>query len=94
MIVMSEKEIFYKEIIECLVLYGNLGEEEAKTLLVSSSIYQQLLDEDSNIGILDHETPYYWAMHILFSKENPDWYQDRNLWPPPKKYLDKKYGSK
>jgi hypothetical protein len=36
--------------------------------------------------ILFHETAYYWAMWLLH--DNPLWYLDPALWPPPKEYYE------
>lgn len=81
---------YYDAIIECMVVYGGLSPEDAVSALIASPIYKLLLsNENTDVGILDHETPYYWAMHIIYYKVKPDWHQDQNLWPPPKEYLDK-----
>jgi hypothetical protein len=81
--VINLRKFYYDEIVKCLVSYGNITQEDAEKMLTTSSIYPMLTRSDDDIGILDHEIPYYWAMHILYAKEKPDWYQDRNLWPPP-----------
>lgn len=87
-----DKIEFYREIVDCLVKYGNLSNEDAQLLLSKSNIYKS--DTDDDFELISHETPYYWAMWLLYAKENPDWHKNPKLWPPPKDYLDKWYSSK
>ena len=84
----DERISFYKEIVNCLIQYGNLTPQAAAALFESSPVYQPD-DDQRGLGILDHETPYYWAMHILYSKERPDWYRDPRLWPHPEDHAEK-----
>lgn len=78
------KKYYYDQIVKKLTMYGKLSQSDAEKMLANSSIYPMLNRSDDDVGILDHEIPYYWAMHILFAKDNPNWYEDPKLWPPPK----------
>lgn len=80
----TEKQEFYEEIVECLIKYGNLSKDDAQLKLINSNIFKN----DMELEMLFHETPYYWAMWILYSEEKPEWHHDPTLWPPPKDYLD------
>jgi len=78
--------VFCQEIVECLVKYGSLDESVAKEMVSGSKICE--VNSEMQENLLFHETPYYWAMTLLYP-DNPYWYQDSKLWPPPKEYLDK-----
>ncbi|HIE29908.1 TPA: hypothetical protein EYP66_21780 [Candidatus Poribacteria bacterium] len=45
-----------------------------------------------------HEAPYYWAICIAHDKtigdNRPNWDKDAALWPPPKDFLERWYGSR
>jgi len=83
-------ERFCQEIIECLIKYGDLGEDQAKKLVSDSKICET--SGEKELELLLHEPPYYWAMTILHS-DNPEWYRNPKLWPPPKEHLNKWYRS-
>jgi hypothetical protein len=76
------RKVYNKEIVECLVKYGNLTNTEANNMVQ----YSEILD---NVGeLLFHEYPYYWAMHLLYGKLNNYWFHNSQLWPPPDDYLN------
>lgn len=78
-------KVFCQEIIDCLVKYGGLDEPVAREMVLSSKVCEVHTEMQENL--LFHETSYYWAMTLLY-QDNPDWYQDPKLWPPPKEFLD------
>ncbi len=80
----SLREQYHEEIVECLVRYGHLSEENAEALLERSGLLANI-DEDS-IGF--HEYPYFWAMELIYGTEEPRWFRDPKLWPLPKDYID------
>ncbi len=88
----AELESFCEEIVSCIVKYGKREEDVAKQLVDKSKVCE--CNTELKKALLFHETPYYWAMWILYEKSNPEWHQDPNLWPPPKEYLDRWYSSK
>ncbi|MCC6603508.1 MAG: hypothetical protein IT327_09880 [Anaerolineae bacterium] len=81
----SEKElqVYFNEIKQLLMEHGNLDESKAERLIDESGIFADLVTEN-DLLYLFHEEPYYWAMEILHAPINPEWYQDPNLWPPPR----------
>jgi hypothetical protein len=86
-----DKKEFCTEIIKCLIKYGDLSIEDAQLLVSNSKIC--VTESNDDFDLISHETPYYWAMWLKYSKELPDWYKDPNFWPPPQEYLDRWYGS-
>ena len=80
---------FCEEIISCLVKYGKVEEKKAREYLAASNVCE--CKDELGRDLLFHETPYYWAMHILHASKNPLWYQDPGLWPPPADYLNRWY---
>jgi len=76
---------FVIDLIACLVKYGGLSEIDARQKLTETNLLK--IEREGQRDALFHEYPYYWAMHLLYSKERPEWYQDPKLWPPPKEYL-------
>jgi hypothetical protein len=87
-----EVQDFCQEIVDCLIEYGKVEEAVARHLVDASKVCECVTDLDKDL--LFHETPYYWAMRLLHSSNNPEWYQDSKLWPPPQEYLDKWYPRK
>ena len=85
----NELQNFCEEIIACLVKYGKVEKEAARRLVITSKICE--CKTELSKDLLFHEYPYYWAMHLLHSPSNPEWYQDRNLWPPSQDYVDEFY---
>lgn len=80
---------YYTDIVVCLVIYGGLQENVARTLLAESELFDpDDLNDQSYRGMLFHELPYYWAMSLLYGPNGPHarqdhWWQDPALWPPP-----------
>ncbi len=77
---------FYNGIVFCLMRYAKLAEEQARHLIDESSLFRHV-ETDVEKSTLFHESPYFWAMHLVHSKQNPEWYQDPTLWPPPEDYI-------
>ena len=76
---------YYEEIIRCLIEYGNLDYDDAKTKLYNAGVYDEAEDKE-NIEVnqvVGHEAPYFWAMVILYEGDDPIWYKNPKLWPPP-----------
>lgn len=69
-------------IVQCLIHYGRLSENEARIRLNESGIL--VVNDELDRAMLFHEPAYYWAMSIL--QERSDWYLDPELWPPPADY--------
>jgi hypothetical protein len=83
----DELKEFCEEIVTCLVKYGKVKKEVARHLVDKSKVCE--CETELEKDLLFHETPYYWAMRLLDSPSNPEWYLDSNLWPHPQDYLDK-----
>lgn len=77
----KELERYKQEISQCLVRYGDLSEVEANQIVESDSLFE--VKNDTQLFLIFHEEPYYWAMMMLHAESNPLWYQDPTLWPPP-----------
>ncbi len=77
------KEQYHEEIVECLVRYGHTSEDEAEALLERWGLLANV-KEDS---VVFHESPYFWAMDILYGAESR-WFDDPRLWPLPQDYID------
>jgi len=73
---------YRNDIIQCLIRYGGLSEEEACQRLDESKLLK-FEDEDEQ-ELFYHEVPYYWAIGLLHGRNNPKWRLDPALWPPPK----------
>ncbi len=80
----SLREQYHEEIVECLVRYGHMSEDEAEALLERWGLLANV-KEDS---VVFHEYPYFWAMNLMHGSEEPEWFRDPKLWPPPQDYLD------
>lgn len=80
------------EVVECLVTYCQKTQPEALRLVNAVWQDESIFDEED---LRLHEYPYYWAMciahHYTLGDNEPNWYQDSKLWPPPKEYLEKHY---
>jgi hypothetical protein len=79
---------YYNRIVQCLIRYGRLEKAEAQRLVDESGICEP--QKEPGINMLFHETAYYWAMHLLYGREDPGsyWFHDPNLWPPPDDYYE------
>ncbi len=89
----AELRDFYEEIVLCLIIYSHLTEKAARTRLTRSGLCSA---EQNNTEmarmLLFHETPYYWAMSLLYSRSKPYWWNDiPGLWPPPEEIEDDPY---
>lgn len=75
-------------IVYCLVQYGGLEESEAKRLVDESKLCEPRTKE--GVNTLFHETYYFWAMHLLHGRGDPDhyWFHNPDLWPPPEDYYE------
>lgn len=78
------------EVVDCLVNYCGKTQEESLYLVNFFWRDEPVFDEDD---LRLHEYPYYWAMgiahHWVLGDNQPEWYHDPQLWPPPREYLDK-----
>lgn len=79
---------YCNKIVQCLVRYGGLEEVEAQRLVHESEICEPKTEMARNM--LFHELAYYWAMELLYASDNPYWWKDPALWPPPKECYDLK----
>lgn len=81
---------YCREVVDCLMTYCGKTKEEALNLVNIIWEDEVVFDEDD---LRLHEFPYYWAMcmihHHILGDNNPEWYHDLRLWPPPKEYLEK-----
>ncbi len=77
-------ELYHEEIVECLIRYGHMTKDNAEVVLERSGLLANI-GEDS---VVFHETPYFWAMHLIYGSEKPRWFDDPKLWPPPQDYID------
>ncbi len=80
-------QAYYDEIVLCLIKYSDISQIEAQQIIAESKLFSRLNTEGRR-NLLFHETPYYWAMHLLYGEKDPQWFQDPKLWPPPAEYLD------
>lgn len=80
----KELERYKQEISQCLVRYGGLSEMEANQIVERNNLFE--VKNDTQLFLIFHEEPYYWAMMMLHTQQNPLWYQDPTLWPPPADY--------
>lgn len=83
------------EVVECLRTYCGKSEEEAVQIVNMYWEDEEIFgDDDFRL----HEAPYYWAMCIAHDKtigdNRPNWDKDPALWPPPKDFLERWYGSR
>ncbi len=74
-------QVYYDEIVRCLMQYGNIPQDEAQRLVEHSRILEY--DNERGRTLIFHEVPYYYAMELLYGHTNPQWYKDPALWPPP-----------
>jgi len=75
--------LWCQDIVDCLVKYAGEAREEAEQFVRASYIIE-FLNED--VHYVFRDKPYYWAMTLLYGRANPQWYQDKTLWPPPNDY--------
>ena len=80
----AELQEYYEQIVQCLVVYGHLNEEDARQRIDSSRIFNFDQSDPDEVDLFTHEVPYYYAMSLLHG--NRDWIYDRKLWPPPRDY--------
>jgi len=71
-------------VVDNLIRLGNLSESDSLRLLHQVwNDLERLDDDDFRL----HESPYYTAMCMLhhpeFGDNNPEWWTDESLWPPP-----------
>jgi len=78
--------LFFEEIVCCLVKYGKLEQLSARNILENSTLFN--LGENYEDDLLFHESPYYWAMFLLYDNVDHYWYKNPLLWPPPDDYLE------
>lgn len=75
---------FCKRVHEALVRFCGKSDLEADSLLRA---YWAKYDDIESDPLLYHESPYFYAMCIAHHPEigdnQPGWYKDRSLWPPP-----------
>ena len=81
----QELKEYCENLIQCLVIYGKITEDEAKELVRESEICEP--ESEMDRVLLFHEFPYYWAMSLLHGKRDRYWHKDPALWPPPEEYL-------
>jgi hypothetical protein len=82
--------LFCNEIVRCMVKYGQITEQEAQWRLDKSRLCAtNETEREGYRSMLFHDPPYFWAMHILHSKQNPQWFNDPglHLWPPPEDWV-------
>jgi hypothetical protein len=84
----AELRDYCNGIVYCLIRYGGLEEEEARRLVDESKLCQPQTEMDRKM--LFHELHYYWAMHLLYGRDDPDnyWFRNSDLWPPPDDYYE------
>ena len=80
----KELQSYKREISLCLVRYGGLSEAEARQKVATDHLFE--VKNETQLMLIFHEYPYYWAMMMLYGQNNPLWYQDPKLWPPPDDY--------
>ncbi|NIW44566.1 MAG: hypothetical protein GWN14_07215 [candidate division Zixibacteria bacterium] len=80
-------EYYRKDIIQCLIKYGGFEEKEAQQRIDESGLIPNL-DDEVALSNFFHEEPYYWAMYLI--QDDPGWYHNPKLWPPPKDYYEMK----
>ena len=83
----EELKELYDDIIWSLNRYGSLSQEEAQHRLEESGLFDNIRMEAGRAALV-HETGYYWAMSILYAKNDPQWFQNPELWPPPNDYYE------
>lgn len=82
----SELQDFCDEIIHCMVVHGGMDETMAYQKLEQSGLCSQENTADAmSRALLFHEIPYYWAMHLIYGNDDPQWFNNPalGLWPPP-----------
>lgn len=79
---------YYNGIVQCLIRYGGLEETEARRLVDESKLCEP--KKEPGINMLFHELDYYWAMHLLYGRDDPEnyWFHNPDLWPPPEDYYE------
>lgn len=80
---------FCERIAEALVRMCNKDQDESVRLI--NLFWKQRADIEAD-PFLYEEPAYYYAMviahHPDIGDNRPQWYKDRELWPPPKEWLD------
>lgn len=86
----KELELYKREIILCLVRYGGLSERSAGQRVETDELFN--VKNETELMLIFHEYPYYWAMMMLHAQSDSLWYQNPQLWPPPDDYFDQLSG--
>ncbi len=82
----NELRLYRHETIQCLIRYGGLSETEARERVDAGNLFK--LNNETTLTIIFHEEPYFWAMMMLYARNDPLWYKDPELWPPPAEYFE------
>jgi hypothetical protein len=81
---------FCREILHVLIEEGRFPEPDAVELIIQ---YWHNCDNIESDPFLYEELPYFYAMCILHHPSlginRVDWFKDPELWPPPKKWLQR-----
>ncbi|HYT91156.1 MAG TPA: hypothetical protein VEL76_20755 [Gemmataceae bacterium] len=76
---------FCQRVKDALLRFCGKTEAEAVQLIGEYWAHRENIEEDR---LLFHEVPYYYAMcmahHPVIGDNNPFWWKDPHLWPPPK----------
>ena len=83
----AELKELYDDIIRCLIRYGHLTRKEAWYQLDKSGLFDNVETEAARAALV-HETGYYWAMSMIYARDDPQWFQNPDLWPPPDDYYE------
>ena len=85
----QEMQAYYDLTLKCVMRYGGLEELEAKLKIDKSKVFE--ISTEVGRANLFHEEPYFWAMEILYGRNDPDnyWFKNPDLWPPPDDYYKK-----
>lgn len=80
----DETRRFCARVEEALVTFCGYDVGTARELILS---FWQKYDDIADDELLFREPPYYYAMciahHAVLGDNQPLWYLDRRLWPPP-----------
>jgi hypothetical protein len=88
---LEELHCFCEEIVWCMMRYGHLGEAEARRRLDETGLCAPENNRtEGAISVLFHDVPYFYALEILHSQRDPQWFNDPalGLWPPPDQYYE------
>ena len=83
---LEELESYKREVKLCLVRYGGLSEASATQMVDTDDFFD--VNDETNLMLIFHEYPYYWAMTMLHAQSDPLWYKNPRLWPPPDEYFE------